>query len=129
VRVREALAGRHGDRRLQFYIVWVPILLSTERDLARAQEAVGYPRALHYWDAGAVLPQRYQELLVLPERAWDVYFVYPAGVRWNGTLPPEPEHWMHQMRRLRQDPATRELWLDAQALGGRIAELLARARR
>ena len=30
--------------------------------------------------------------------AWDIYFVYAPGVRWEDE-PPEPTEWMHQLGR------------------------------
>jgi hypothetical protein len=31
------------------------------------------------------------------EPAWDVYLVYEPGIEWNGSAPPEPTFFMHQL--------------------------------
>jgi hypothetical protein len=28
---------------------------------------------------------------------WDVCLIYPPGVRWEGSTPPAPAFWMHQL--------------------------------
>ena len=43
----------------------------------------------------------YGQQLPLPngrDLAWDIYFVYAPGVRWEDELP-EPTEWMHQLGR------------------------------
>ena len=39
----------------------------------------------------------YDQTLGLGQPAWDIYMVYSPGVRWNGTNPPKPSYWMHQL--------------------------------
>lgn len=35
---------------------------------------------------------------------WDVYLLYPPGVRWEGSTPPRPAFWMHQLEALWNRP-------------------------
>lgn len=73
-----------------------------------------------FWDADRHLSEALAPLLGLHRRhAWDVYLLYPAGVRWTGMVPPRPRFWMHQL-----DGETAGPWLDERTLEHHLAELL-----
>jgi hypothetical protein len=55
------------------------------------------PRAKQYWDTVGWTDEAYGRILNTPGPAWDVYLLYGRGVRWTGSLPPQPEYWMHQL--------------------------------
>ena len=54
-------------------------------------------RAHHYWDGDDSIGRAYGDLLSTPGAAWDVYLLYPRGVRWTAAAPPKPMFWMHQL--------------------------------
>ena len=65
----------------------------------------------------------WQRALSLREPAWDVYLLYPAGIRWETEVPPSPAFWMHQL----SDPVAAEdrlLCRDPSRLGRELATLL-----
>lgn len=56
------------------------------------------PRASNYWDPTEALGKAYSRILEIQGGpAWDVYFLYGKGVRWDGSAPPKPAFWMHQL--------------------------------
>jgi hypothetical protein len=94
-------------------VAWVPILAADATGPDEGNLAlVGDERALHFWDVNRQLPPLFARLLELPDPipAWDVYLVYPPGVRWDADSPAAPAYWQHQLSRLqtghRLDPET-----------------------
>jgi hypothetical protein len=56
------------------------------------------PRASDYWDPSETLGKAYSRILGIEGApAWDVYFLFGKGARWNGPAPPKPAFWMHQL--------------------------------
>lgn len=108
---------------MRAYVAWVPMLGGEESDVPAAMPMVPDPRARHYWDATGFLIRSYQTVLTLTEPAWDIYMIYPAGVRWEGTAPPPPAFWMHQLGRPER-PRVHGPYLDATVFGARLAETL-----
>ena len=98
--IRDEVLQRVGDPGLKVYVIWEPILprdraeALNDSTAAMAQE----PRARQYWDPGAVSGKAYRQALDLPLKsaAWDVYMLFPPGVRWD-EAPPAPAFWMHQI--------------------------------
>ena len=104
------------------YAVWEPILRTDDERAARkATILLPDPRVVHYWVASREVGKLFQEPIELTtEPAWDVYLVYPRGVRWDESVP-VPDHFMHQLGgRL---PAPQRL--DAAKLAEQIEEALA----
>jgi hypothetical protein len=95
--MQDHVFGAIGGDRLAGFIVWVPKLDGKEKNVPEATHTVSDPRVTHFWDGRAVLVHGYDTVLGLGTDAWDVYLVYPPGVRWDGTLPPAPAFWMHQL--------------------------------
>ena len=91
-----------------------------ERDVASASREVADPRTLHYWDGASASMRAVRATLSLSEDAWDIFLLYPPGVKWEGAHPPAPEFWMHQLGS-RSSPRLSGPYLDP-------AELLARTR-
>ena len=85
-----------GDQ-LRIYDVWVPILGSTSSDVPAATRLVDDSRARHFWDPDGAVAIPLGLRLDLRVPAWDVYLLYPPGVRWEEKLPPAPVFWMHQL--------------------------------
>ncbi len=67
-------------------------------ELAQAEaEAFDDERIVHAWDPDRRLGDLFARTLKLHSTAWDVYFLYGPGVRWQRDEPPEPAFWMHQL--------------------------------
>ena len=107
---REVLA-KYPDPDLRVYMVWVPKLRGLERDVASATMQVPEPRARHFWDAPGVLVSGYRDTLRLPEDAWDVFLLYGPDAKWEGSRPPEPAYWAHQLGS-KDKPRVSGPWLD-----------------
>ena len=69
---------------------------SAERARAEAAPFEGLQVA-HFWDPEHRLGDLFVEALRLRSTVWDFYFLYAAGVRWEGDQPPQPTFWMHQL--------------------------------
>jgi len=86
---------------LTVHVIWTPVVPGDSYDAAvQAQAIVDDPRARHYWDADRSLGIAFKDFVTLPEGndslAWDIYFVYEPGTRWDGG-PPVPADWWHQL--------------------------------
>ena len=94
------------DPSVRVYVVWVPIL-ATDHSAPDEGTLSLLPdkRASHFWDAKRMLPEQFQTPLGLPTTtpAWDVYLIYPPGVKW-GQEPPAPVYWQHQLGRVTNAP-------------------------
>ena len=78
-------------------MVWVPKRGAQEKDVAEGTRFFPDPRGRHYWDDGGHLMHAFTRRLALAEDAWDIYAIYGPSVRWDGSDPPAPEYWMHQL--------------------------------
>ena len=98
--VHSEVLDKLPSENLQVYAVWEPILRTDDERAARkATTLLPDARVLHYWVDDADVGEMFQKPIHLSsEPAWDVYLVYPRGVTWEGETPPEPEHFMHQLR-------------------------------
>jgi hypothetical protein len=105
---------------LSVFAVWMPVLGSDNAAAARGAESLlPDDRVTHYWDDDSSLGKLYGRLLSLPrgrKLAWDIYFVYASGIRWEEE-PPLPTQWMHQLSR-------DERLLNGDTLRGTILDLL-----
>jgi hypothetical protein len=99
--VHEEVTKRIKSDRFQVFCVWTPAFPSDGQTLAREGAAIMRdPREKNYWDARSELGTVFGPVVKLPgnkQFAFDVYFVYPGGVRWEGARPPAPVDWMHQI--------------------------------
>ncbi len=89
------------DDTLAIHVVWTPVLNGDQEssvDDARKLFA-GDDRVTQYWDGEQSLGRAYGKIVELPRGrslAWDIYFVFEAGVSWDGP-PPPPTDWQHQL--------------------------------
>ena len=88
---------KNSDPDLRAYVVWVPKVAASERDVANATRYVRDERAKHYWDGEGALLHGYEPALSISEDAWDIYMVYGPDARWEADAPPRPDYWMHQL--------------------------------
>jgi hypothetical protein len=88
--------------QLVVHVVWTPVLKPDNYESAvKAQFQIRDERAVHYWDGDKELGSAYGKVVPLPNGrkfAWDIYFAYAEGVKWEDK-PPEPADWVHQLGR------------------------------
>lgn len=88
-------------------MAWVFIDMIKTDTLEAASDAafrIDDPRLLAFHDPGHQLGRAMARCLGWRQHiAWDTYFVYRAGVRWEGQEIPAPDYWVHQLR-------DREVW-------------------
>jgi len=100
------------------YLVWVPLRGAEEKHVTEASRLAGDPRVLQYWDGANALGDAYAPILQLSGPAWDVYLLFDRDQKWDGSRPPKPTFWMHQLGAVTHAPR-----LDA-ALFARTADSL-----
>jgi len=118
--VHDDVLKRIESDDLSVIAVWMPVLASDNAEEGKkAERLLADPRVTHYWDGDNALGKLYGRALELPrgrQLAWDIYFVYAPGVRWEEDLP-EPTAWMHQL-------GSDERRLTGDKLRGAIVDLL-----
>ena len=80
-------------------MVWEPIL-KTDDERASRRATVLFPddRVKEYWAGTQDVGMLFQPAIGLKnEVAWDVYLVYRPGRVWEGSEPPVPDDFMHQL--------------------------------
>jgi len=99
-RVMQEMLAKIPSDRVSVHVVWTPVVPGD--DLEAAKEARGLisdPRAVHYWDPEQHLGLAYGTAVELPrgrELAWDIYFAFEPGVKWENRVP-APKEWVHQL--------------------------------
>ena len=69
---------------------------SVERARVEAAPFEGL-QVVHAWDPERQLGRLFTKTLKLRSTVWDFYFLYASGARWEGSEPPQPDFWMHQL--------------------------------
>jgi hypothetical protein len=81
---------------LSVFAVWMPVMDTDDaKSGLSAESLLPDSRVTHFWDDEKSLGILYGQSLSLP-LAWDTYFVYAPGVKWDSQLP-MPTEWMHQL--------------------------------
>jgi hypothetical protein len=97
-KIQHALFATEPSPNLAGFVVWVPMLGGTAGNVSDAATLSPDPRVKHYWDASNDLGTAYERILpVAGGPAWDVYMLFAPGVVWEGSEPPRPSFWMHQL--------------------------------
>jgi hypothetical protein len=112
-----------SSAQLRGFIVWVPKLGAQQHNVAGATPTVPDPRATHYWDGAGYLVHAYPAVLGLDTDAWDVYLLYPPGVRWTGSAPPRPAYWMQQLTHA-SEPDDTGAWLNGRTFAAHVRATL-----
>ena len=88
-----------ASRDLAVYVVWEPIFRTDdERASRRATVLLPDDRVKNYWAGTQDVGKLFQPAIGLEkEVAWDVYLVYRSGRVWDGSMPPVPDDFMHQL--------------------------------
>ena len=108
---------------LKGFIGWLP-MLATDDSAAASRQGAQFrdPRVTEAWDGNRDIGLLFARRLGLEGIAWDVYLVYGRGARWEGSEPPMPSFWMHQLRaRTGADPKLR---LDPSRLTSEVLTLI-----
>jgi hypothetical protein len=102
--IRDEVMKEIPDGRLRLFVVWEPILPKDGVDALDDSSAMVQDewRALQFWDPNAESGKRIKKLfdLKIVNPAWDVYMLYPPGVKWGvkwDAETPAPAYWMHQL--------------------------------
>ena len=111
-----------NDPRIHTLAIHVPALGADEKHVAGSIPLLAGPRVTHYWDPSGNTGMQYMETLdMTPVYAWDVWFIYEPGSRWEeDTSPPYPDYWEHQLPSL---PADKKL--DAERFAAEVNARLA----
>jgi hypothetical protein len=119
-----SLLRQFPTSRLEALIVWLPMLAGDNAAQALAQaEKVRDRRIVEGWDGAQEAGKLFARRLGLNGIAWDVYLLYPAGVKWESALPPKPAFWMHQLSA--NSGADQRLCLNPSRLEAELRKLLA----
>jgi len=97
--VQDSVLSLVKSRDLAVYAVWEPIFrIDDNRASRRATALVPDDRVKNYWARDKGVGALFQPGIGLEkEVAWDVYLVYRPGRVWEGTAPPAPDDFMHQL--------------------------------
>lgn len=90
------LRAEQDNPRLRTYVVYVPALGATAKDI---QPTIGLIRGNHvdrYWDPRGATGRTFENVLGIGQFAWDVYMIYAPGQTWDVKQPPQPRFWMDQ---------------------------------
>lgn len=86
------------DPRVHTLVIHVPALGAKAEHVVASIPLLSGPRVTHYWDPNGGTGIEYRETLNIAMYAWDLWFVYEPGARWeDGELPPCPDYWEHQL--------------------------------
>jgi hypothetical protein len=100
--VQNEILDEIKDENLRVHVVWTPVLEDDDRNASlESRNLIPDRRALHYWDEDLDLGLAYGRTVELPpgrDLAWDIYFVFDQGTKWEQVLP-TPVEFSHQLGR------------------------------
>jgi hypothetical protein len=120
------IAASQADDRLVTLVVHVPTMGAKEHHAADSMPLLDGPRVHHYWEESGIIGQHYTEVMGVNMYVWDFWAIYGPDAVWQGTLPPVPDYYEHQLGSTgggsRGFP--RELVLDAERFAAKTREFL-----
>lgn len=121
------IAAAQNDDRLQTFVIHVPTLGAKEKHVADSIPLLNGPNIRHYWEDSGIIGIHYRDAMDVPMYVWDFWAIYGPEKRWDGTLPPLPDYFEHQLGSTtgRRTGFPRELLLDAERFAGKAATFLA----
>lgn len=127
--VNKDLLATTDDPRLQTFVVHVPVIGATEKDVVPSMKLLQNPHVKHYWNASGAFGRELAKAVGLKHGeelvyAWDVWLIYGPEATWGAGGPPRPRLLMHQLWAL-QDSAEFP-HLDSEAFAREVRQLLAR---
>lgn len=122
------LAASQNDDRLVTFVVHVPTLGAEEKHAADSIPLLKGPRIHHYWEESGIIGSHYTEIMDVNMYVWDFWAIYGPEARWEGTLPPKPDYYEHQLGVSRGEfrGFPRERVLDAERFAGETSKFLDR---
>jgi len=124
----EFLAASQSDDRLVTFVVHVPTMGAKEHHAADSMPLLDGLRVHHYWEESGIIGQHYTEVMDVDMYVWDFWAIYGPDAVWQGTLPPVPDHYEHQLGvtsgKFRGFP--KELVLDAERFAATTIDYLER---
>ncbi len=118
----EFLAERQNDDRLVTFVVHVPTMGAKERHVIETIPLLQGPRIHHYWEDSGIIGQHFSETMDVSMYVWDFWAIYGPDARWDGTLPPKPSYYEHQLGGSGGFP--QELRLDAKRFAQKTMTML-----
>ena len=98
------LLSKTNDPHLQTFVVHVPRMTPPPKakDVPEAATLLHNDHVRHYWNPSGSFGEELSQALGLKVDgedvyAWDVWLVYGTDAVWDGTSPPKPEYFMHQL--------------------------------
>jgi hypothetical protein len=80
----------------------------------------------HYWEETGIIGSHYSDAMDVGMYVWDFWAIYGPDARWEGTIPPKPDYYEHQLgissQRFRTFP--KELVLDAERFAAKTQEFI-----
>jgi hypothetical protein len=93
----EFIAESQNDDRLLTLVVHVPTMGAKEHHAADSIPLLNGPRVHHYWEESGIIGQHYTEVMDVDMYVWDFWAIYGPEAVWEGTLPPVPDYYEHQL--------------------------------
>jgi hypothetical protein len=93
----EFIADVQNDDRLVTFVVHVPTMGAKEHHAADSIPLLNGPRVHHYWEESGIIGQHYSEVMGVRMYVWDFWTIYGPDAVWQGTLPPVPDYYEHQL--------------------------------
>lgn len=93
----EFIAESQNDDRLVTFVVHVPTMGAKEHHAADSIPLLNGPRIHHYWEESGIIGQHYSEVMDVDFYVWDFWAIYGPDAVWEGTLPPVPDYYEHQL--------------------------------
>lgn len=93
----EFIADSQDDDRLVTFVVHVPTMGAKEHHAADSIPLLDGPRVHHYWEESGIIGQHYTEVMDVDMYVWDFWAIYGPNAVWEGTLPPVPDYYEHQL--------------------------------
>ena len=120
------IAARQNDDRLVTFVVHVPALGAKEEHVADTIPLLNGPRVHHYWEETGIIGSHYSDVMDVGMYVWDFWAIYGPDARWEGTIPPKPDYYEHQLgissQKFRTFP--KELVLDAERFAAKTQEFI-----
>jgi hypothetical protein len=91
------IADSQTDDRLVTFVVHVPTMGAEEHHAADSIPLLNGPRVHHYWEESGIIGQHYTEVMDVDMYVWDFWAIYGPDALWEGTLPPKPAYYEHQL--------------------------------
>lgn len=96
------LLATTADPRLQTFVVHVPVIGATEKDVVPSMKLLQNPHVKHYWNESGAFGRELAKAVGLRHNdelvyAWDVWLMYGPEAIWGEGGPPPPLLLMHQL--------------------------------